>query len=87
MSREHWHWRDVILQSNDFVTIFITTNPFHKSDNQWLQLFAAYFLYEVQVEDKTTTEYLFFVAALAHSLIFVTSANLLGLKLKIALVS
>ena len=34
-------WRDVILQSNDFVTIFITMNPFHKSDNHQLQLFGA----------------------------------------------
>ena len=55
-------WRDVILQSNDFVTIFITMNPFHKSDNHQLQLFAArLFFNKVQVEDKTTTQYLFSV--------------------------
>ena len=49
-------WRDVILQSNDFVTIFITMNPFHKSDNHQLQLFSArLFFCKVQVEDKTTT--------------------------------
>ena len=49
-------WLDVILQSNDFVTIFITMNPFHKSDNHQLQLFAARFFNKVQVEDKTTTQ-------------------------------
>lgn len=62
-------WRDVILQSNDFVTIFITMNPFHKSDNHQLQLFAArFFLIKFKLKTKQQhNKYLFCVAS-AHSL-------------------
>lgn len=49
-------WRDVILQSNDFVTIFITMNPFHKSDNHQLQLFGAR-LFFVKFKLKTKQQH------------------------------
>ena len=51
-------WRDVILQSNDFVTIFITMNPFHKSDNHQLQLFAArLFLIKFKLKTRATVSW------------------------------